>query len=152
MEKFNRTLRGYDPEEVNAFLDKVIVQVEAMIKDSKDKDAKLASLSQLQAENEELKRKLEQYERMEQSLNSTIILAQKTADQVRVAAQRESDIIVTDAKKNANRIVNEALMDADKTEREAEMLRHNITVFKRRLRDIISNQLEVVDDIEKVEF
>ena len=30
MDKFTRTLRGYDPDEVNAFLDKVIVQVEKM--------------------------------------------------------------------------------------------------------------------------
>ena len=31
MEKFNRTLRGYDPDEVNSFLDKVIGQVEGMV-------------------------------------------------------------------------------------------------------------------------
>ena len=30
MERFNRTLRGYDPEEVNVFLDKVIGKVETM--------------------------------------------------------------------------------------------------------------------------
>ena len=38
MEKFNRTLRGYDPEEVNAFLDKVIGQVEQMVNEIRDKD------------------------------------------------------------------------------------------------------------------
>ena len=31
MEKFSRTMRGYDPEEVNNFLDKVINQVETMV-------------------------------------------------------------------------------------------------------------------------
>ena len=36
MEKFNRTLRGYDPEEVNSFLDKVISQVEDMVSEIKD--------------------------------------------------------------------------------------------------------------------
>ena len=30
MDKFNRTLRGYDPDEVNQFLDQVIKQVEKM--------------------------------------------------------------------------------------------------------------------------
>ena len=38
MEKFNRTLRGYDPEEVNKFLDQVIVQVEKMVADIQEKD------------------------------------------------------------------------------------------------------------------
>ena len=35
MEKFNRTLRGYDPVEVNAFLDQVIGQVEKMVSEVK---------------------------------------------------------------------------------------------------------------------
>ena len=37
MDKFNRVLRGYDPDEVNKFLDEVIRQVEKMIKDIKVK-------------------------------------------------------------------------------------------------------------------
>ena len=37
MEKFNRTLRGYDPVEVNNFLDQVIKQVEDMVDDIKKK-------------------------------------------------------------------------------------------------------------------
>ena len=41
MEKFNRALRGYDPEEVNAFLDQVITQVEKMIAEGKEKDKKI---------------------------------------------------------------------------------------------------------------
>ena len=41
MERFNRVLRGYDPEEVNKFLDKVIEQVEGMVEEIKTKDANL---------------------------------------------------------------------------------------------------------------
>ena len=41
MEKFNRTLRGYDPVEVNAFVDKVISQVEKMVSEGKMKYGKI---------------------------------------------------------------------------------------------------------------
>lgn len=41
MEKFSRTLRGYDPDEVNAFIDKIIEQVEAMVNEIKDKNSEL---------------------------------------------------------------------------------------------------------------
>src|SRR5574344_2489983 len=116
MEKFNRTLRGYDPEEVNAFLDQVIKQVEGMVSDIKAKDAnllaknqKISELSSLVKENEDLKAKLAQYARMEETLNRAIMMAQKTSDQMRMAAHNESETIVTDAKRNASRIVNEAL-------------------------------------------
>ena len=49
MEKFNRTLRGYDPEEVNSFLDKVIAQVEDMVSEIKIKDEKISMLEKCQA-------------------------------------------------------------------------------------------------------
>ena len=41
MEKFGRTLRGYDPEEVNAFLDEVISKVEAMVEEINKKNTLL---------------------------------------------------------------------------------------------------------------
>lgn len=152
MEKFNRALRGYDPEEVNAFLDQVITQVEKMIADGKEKDMKLVKLESLEQENIRLKEKLEQYERMESTLNKAIMMAQKTSEQIKVAAIKESETLIEDAKSNASRIVNEALLRAEKTEMEANMLRRNINVFKRRLRDIIQTQMDVINDIEKVDF
>ena len=152
MEKFNRTLRGYDPEEVNAFLDKVINQVENMIKEMKEKDQKIVELQSLQLENDALREKLSQYERMEDTLNKTIIMAQKTSDQVKMAAHRESETLLEDAKNNANRIVNEALLRAEKTEEEAALLKRNIKIFKKRIRDIIESQLEVVGEMDTIEL
>lgn len=152
MEKFNRTLRGYDPEEVNKFLDQVITQVEEMVKELKEKDEKIIELSKLVAENQHLKEKLEQYERMEGTLNKAILMAQKTSEQIKSNAVQESDIIIEDAKKNASRIVNEALIRAEKTELEASMLERNIKLFKRRLKDIVEAQIEIIDEIDKVEL
>ncbi len=152
MEKFNRTLRGYDPIEVNAFLDQVINQVEKMVAELKLKDQKIATLQGLEQENASLKARLGQYENMEGTLNRAIMMAQKTSDQMKVAAHRESDVILEDAKRNASRIINEALLRAEKTEQEASQLRRNITVFKRRLRDVVETQLEMVNDIDKIEF
>ena len=152
MEKFNRTLRGYDPAEVNNFLDKVIAQVEDMISESKEKDNKIAELQKLEIENRGLKEKLQQYERMEATLNKTIMMAQKTSEQVRVSTQKESEAILEEAKRNASRIVNEALLRAEKTEQEANMLRRNINIFKRRVRDIVEAQLEVVNEMDQVEL
>ena len=152
MEKFNRTLRGYDPEEVNAFLDKVISQVETMVNEMNDKDKKIAELKSLELENQSLKEKLSQYERMESTLNKTIIMAQKTSEQVKMSAHRESETLLEDAKNNANRIVNEALLRAEKTEEEAALLKRNIKIFKKRIRDIIETQLEVVGEIDTIEL
>ena len=152
MDKFNRTLRGYDPEEVNNFLDQIIDRVELMVKDIKEKDETINQLKQELENTKEIREKLAQYERMEDTLNRAIIMAQKTSDQLKVSAHRESEVMIDDAKKNASRIVNEALLRAEKIENDAITLKRNVNIFKRRLKDIIETQLEVIDEIDKVEL
>ncbi|MDD2181310.1 MAG: DivIVA domain-containing protein [Bacilli bacterium] len=152
MEKFKRALRGYDPDEVNKFLDQIIKQVEEMIEEIKDRDSQIIELQKIAQENIRLKDKVEQYERMEGTLNKAIFMAQKTSEQIKLSAHQESTILLDEAKQNASRIINEALLRAEKTELEVNMLQRNVNIFKRRLRDIIETQLEVVDDIEKLEL
>ena len=79
-------------------------------------------------------------------------MAEKTSEQIKLTAYQERDIIVNDAKKNANRIVNESLLKAEQFQREADRLRRNVVVYKKRLRDVIETQLQMVDDIEKIEL
>lgn len=159
MEKFSRTLRGYDPDEVNAFIDKIIEQVEAMVNEIKDKNSelkekneKLKSLETLERDYLELKDRQVQFDRMEDTLKRAILMAEKTSEQIKLTAYQERDIIVGDAKKNANRIVNEALLKSENIDKEAETLKRNVTIFKRRLKEIIESQLELVDDIEKIDM
>ena len=152
MEKFNRILRGYDPEEVNGFLDKVIARVEDMVSEIEKKDKEIEDLKKQIEDVTSLKEKLAQYERMEDTLNRAILMAQKTSDQLKVAAHKESEIVLDDAKKNANRIVNEALIRAEKIENDAITLKRNVDVFKRRLKGIIESQLEVIDEIDKIDL
>ena len=166
MEKFSRVLRGYDPEEVNDFLDKVIAKVEAMVKDIEEKDKKIneltklnqddkqqiSDLKRLEQENLNLTSKIAQFERMEDNLKKAILMAEKTSEQIKLTAYQERDIIVSDAKKNASRIVNEALLKAESIEKESDMLRRNMIVFKKRLKDALSTQVELIEDIEKIEI
>jgi cell division initiation protein len=149
MEKFNKTLRGYDPVEVNTFIDHVISQVEAL---AQDKKANEERIDDLEKEALVLKDKVAQYQSIEETLNKAILMAQKTADQMRFNAHEETELIIQDAKKNASRIINEALMNAEKTEYEVSLLRRNVNIFKRRLKDIVESQIEIIQDIDKVEL
>ena len=159
MDSNSKTFKNYSPEEVDHFLEQIIVQVEKMIEDNKTKnreiairDAKIEQLTKLVANQQHMQEKLAQYERMESTLQNAIIMAQRTSDQIKSTAHRESEIILEDAKRNASRIINESLLKAEKADMEAEMLKRNVNIFKRKLRGIIEAQLEMVDDIEKVEM
>ena len=150
MEKFNRTLRGYDPVEVNNFLDQVIKQVEDMVDDIKKKDQKTLELEKQLEKVDKMRQSLQQYERMESSLRNALVMAQRASEQIKLSAHNESEVIIDDAKRSANRIVNEALLRAEKTEQEADTLKRNINIFKRRIKDIIEAQLEVVDEMDSI--
>ncbi len=162
MKKFTIVSQGYDKDEVNSFLDELIVRFEKMIKEINEKNDMISTLRmdlskngfspELERENKNLKDKVEQYKAMEETLNKAILMAQKTSDQMRLTAHNEAEVITTEARSNANRIVNDALMKADKVQVEADTLRRNLIVFKRRLRSVIETQLDLVDDIEKIEL
>jgi cell division initiation protein len=142
MEKFTKSIRGYNPKEVNSFVDEVINQVEGMVNTIKGKDNEI----------DVLKEKLSHYQALEMTLNKALLAAEEASDQIKKAARAESGMVLEDAKRNASRIVNDALIRAEKTEYEASMLQKNINVFKRRLRNIIESQLEMVEDIDKLEL
>ena len=155
----SNTFKNYTPEQIQNFLDQIIKQVERMIEDNKAKnkelalkDQKIDELTKALESTANVREKLAQYERMESTLNRAVVMAQRTSDQIKSAAHKESELILEDAKRNANRIVNESLLKAEKAEMEADMLKRNVSIFKRKLRGLIQAQLEMVDDIENVEF
>ena len=152
MKEFARTANGYDPEQVNKFLDQVIDHIEKIISEMKNKDELIKNLEEENRQVSKLKEELEKYKSMENTLNTAIVMAQKASDQIKANANRESERIITDARHNANRVVNEALLRAEKIEMDSATLKRNVSMFKRKLRNIIEDQLALVDEIDKEDF
>lgn len=142
MEKFNTTFSGYKKEEVNKFIDDVIKQVESMINNMKSKDLEI----------EKLKTELEHYKSLESTFNRALLVAEDAGQQIRNSARSESTQLIEDAKRNADRIINSALLEADTARRDAERLRRNVITFKRRLRDILETQMDLVNDIDRLDM
>ena len=138
MKKFRKALRGYNVKEVNAFISEVICQVEKMIAEDNRKTTIINNLN----------KELQNYKNMEEALKKSIVMAEETASQMKKMARIESESIINDAKKNANKIVSDALVRAQKIEAESAILKKNISIFKTRLKNIIEQQLQIVDDIE----
>ena len=142
MEKFSISNRGYNVEEVNKFVNEVVLEVESMIKKMKEKDQKI----------NELTRTIEKYSNIETTLNKTILMAEDTSNQMKKLAKEEADNLINDAKKNASRIVYEALMEAEKTELEHIRLKRNIVIFKKKLKMLLENQMDLIDEIEHIDM
>ena len=142
MDKFHYESNGYNRSEVNAFIERVIRETEGIInKCQEQKD-----------EIKDLKDKLESYKILEDSINKSIVNAEKTSDNIKRLAREEANVIVSDAKNNASRIVNDALIRSERIEQQADVLERNIKIFKRKLKIIVEQQLAVVEEIEVLDL
>lgn len=146
--EFGRKLRGYDEDEVNEFLDQIIKDYEALIRENKE----------LYKHAETLQDKLDHFANLEETLGKTIIIAQEAADEVKGNAKKEAQLIVKEAEKNADRIINDALAKSRKIALEVEELKRQASIYRARFRTLIEVQMELLNqdgwdvlDREKVE-
>ena len=130
---------GYDKAEVNAFVNEVTNEFENVLNKLKQKDADILALKQ----------ELKKYENLESTLNKTILAAEEVSNNMRNVAKSESKNILDEARKNASRILNDALMKAEKAQSDADMLKRRIINFKRRFRQAVENELDVIDSLDE---
>ncbi|TVX94238.1 DivIVA domain-containing protein [Paenibacillus agilis] len=132
--EFPRKLRGYDEDAVNEFLDQIIKDYEALIKENKE----------IHNHAQSLQDKLNHFSNLEETLSKTIIVAQEAADDVKSNAKKESQLIVKEAEKNADRIVNDALAKSRKIALEVEELKKQASIYRARFRTLVEAQLELL--------
>ncbi len=142
MKKFSKSFSGYNTHEVNAFVDDVVKNVDEMLQKMKAKDMEIDRLT----------KELEHYKSMDATLNRAIVMAEESSRKYKESSLNESDLIITEAKKNANRIINDALTKAEHIEEESQRMRRNIITYKRRIRNLIDQQAEIVDDLDKIDL
>ncbi len=142
MKKFSKEFNGYNKDEVNDFLNEVIVQTEKLLR----------RLEYQQKEIDSLKKDIIRYKGIEKSLDLALQNAQEVGDHIRKMANDESNMIIAEAKRNASKIVNDALIRSEKIELKTNQAERNLRVFKNKLRSIIQTQLDVVEEIETLDI
>ncbi len=139
MRKFSTSINGYSKLEVNSFVNEVTKEYESMLTKLKNQDEEINNL----------KKELEKYQNMENTLNRALVVAEDASNQIKRVARDEARGVIEDAKRNASRIVNDALLKADKIEQDAQTLKRRVVIFKRRLRSVVDEQIEFIDSINE---
>jgi len=111
--KFSTTMRGYDRQEVTAFLTEAAVDFECVMREN----------DRLRQEIVRLKASLQQFRELESSLKSTLMSAQKVADDMHENAVQESARLVSDAESRAELAIQKVQMKVDAAQREIDTLR-----------------------------
>ena len=139
MRKFNNSFPGYNKNEVNSFVKNVTTEYESMLNNLKTRDNEI----------EVLKKELDHYKNIENTLNRAILIAEESSQNIKKTAFDESKVIIEDAKRNASRIINNALIKAEKVEMEANNLKRQVEKYKKRYKNILEEQL---DEIERFDL
>ena len=82
--EFSKAVRGYKAEEVDEFLDEIILDLQAL----------LAEREQLKAQVEKLNQDLVQYKKSESSVINTLESAKKLMNDISESAEKRAEIII----------------------------------------------------------
>lgn len=137
-QQFKRVLRGFDPVEVETFLDMVSTELEEMIKQNKEKNDALI----------ELEVQLRDYKNMERTLQQTLMQAQEASGRSAENSRKEAELIVHEAQLKATQIVEQARLDFARTKEEIANLRARKETILSRLKVLLSSELELIRALE----
>ena len=140
MSKFSTSFNGYDKNEVNNFINEVTIRYSNL----------LDALKQKEQELKETQEKLDYYTNLETTLNKALLVAEEASTNMKKMARDESSRVIEMAKSNASRIINEALLKAEKAEMEADEIKRKVAAYKRRIKAVVVEQLEYLDEVDKV--
>lgn len=134
-QEFNKSVRGYDRDEVQAFLDKLSDEVET-----------------LQKENEQLKKELEtatvrlaEFRRIEKNLQDTLLKAQESSTKALESTKKQTGLMIKEAEIKASQIMEKARESANEIRTAVITLREEKDLVVAKLKSIISSQAQLLE-------
>ena len=138
--KFQKQMmNGYNVDEVDDFLDEITVNYEKLYKEN----------TELRAEIERSKSDLEKYKTIEQTLQNTLVMAQKTADDIKSNAQDEADSIIRNARSKMQDQVDEVTKDLETRRREFSETKKHFDIYRAKMEALLISQLELLKDMKE---
>ncbi len=134
--EFKKGFRGYAEEEVDEFLDEVMKDFEGLIREN----------NALREELEGIQGKLQHYANLEGTLNNTLTVAQRTAEDVKAAARKEAEVLIAEAKSQGEQIVQSANNRARRIGEEFEAMRREIQMYRAKMKSLVKSQLELLEE------
>ncbi|MCX6579559.1 MAG: DivIVA domain-containing protein [Candidatus Aminicenantes bacterium] len=143
-QKFNLKGKGYDKDEVAAFLGQVAEMLEH---DSLEKD-------ELKKEVDRLKKFLAKFEKREDILRDTLIAAQKFSEEIKTNARREAELVIKEAEIKAEDIIGSAMNRQRELREEVRNLKFKRQEIESDLLNMLNSLKELIESYRKddVEF
>ena len=136
---FRVALRGYAEEEVDQFLDEIVIAIREYERQLRDANERVAVLEeQLEANRE-----------TEDRIKKTLVIAQRTADQVVQEARGEASLLINEARTKASEVEIERVKEREDLLADLDRMRSAVAGLKERvvgLADSTLGNLEVIEE------
>ena len=133
--QFKKVFRGFEPDEVEAFLGLVAVEFEALVKET------LA----LREDNQRKGEEIAEFKGRERALQETLVAAQKASEEIREAARKESEITISDAELQAEKIVQAAHARFLRIVDDINELKRQRLQFETNVRTLVESHVKLLD-------
>ena len=134
-QEFNRVLRGYDKDEVQAFLEKVADEFDNISSENE----------RLKKEAEILNEQLKEYKKIEKSLQSTLLNAQESSTKAIDSVKKQTALMLKEAELKAAQIIEKAKENANSVRDSVLALREEKNLLIARLAAIVNTQSSLIE-------
>lgn len=135
-QEFRKAVRGFDSDEVNAFLATVADEYETVLRDNKELRERIL----------ELEDKVSEYRTMEKTLRDTLMTAERVMSESKNNAQREADLILKDAELRAQQVLDSFRSQAEELRREIIDLNKEKESYLARFRSLAEALIQFIDN------
>ena len=131
-QQFKKTMRGYDPVEVDTFLEMIAVDVEDALK----------QINEARDKTDDIQRQLHDYKQIEKTLQQTLLQAQEVSGKTFETARREANTIIREAESRSTALIENGHRELVRLTNEANEMRLRRDALIGRLRAMLSSELE----------
>ncbi len=135
-QEFTKSFRGYNEEEVDDFLDKIVKDYEELINEN----------VRLNEEIEKMQEKLKEFSQIEETLRSALLNAQKSAEEMKERVESEAKIIIEKAELEAKSLKQQVFQREDLVKNEIDNLRRYKYNFKEKFKSMLNLYLKMVEN------
>ncbi len=137
-QEFTKSFRGYNEEEVDDFLDKIVKDYEELINEN----------VRLNEEIERMQEKLKEFSEIEETLRSALLNAQKSAEEMKGRVESEAKIIIEKAELEAKSLKQQVFQREDLVKNEIDNLRRYKYIFKEKFKSMLNLYLKMIENEE----
>lgn len=135
--EFSSGFRGYKEEEVDGFLDEVTEAYEAVFKENLD----------LREEVEKLREECKKYETIGERMQSALVAAQETADDVRRNAAKEAENVLREAELKSQKMIQETKDKHLDLQKQLASLKQVEDEFRFKMKSMLQSYLKLVEEM-----